>query len=582
MLMHKHNKKSGQAALISVFFVMMIMLSAVFGVSSLAINEHAVATEDLKSRNSFFAAEAGVDDAVYRFKRGKNIGSSFAITLNDATADIEVSTISSSHRKITAIGDASDRTRAVSADVSESTNDVQFFYGVQVGDAGLSMNNNSAVNGSVYSNGNITGSGVITGDVVVAGGINDNPIDQWIDGVTDQPFATASTNRDIAQSFIASAAGTIGRVSVYLGKIGDPPSDITIRIAADNGGKPSTVSMASASIENSSVGSTPSWIDIAFVSPPSLVQGAKYWIILDYGSNSATKYWNWIKDSTGGYVNNTGKYTGNWSSGSAVWTDINGDLLFRVWIGGVNHSIGEITVGTASSGTGRANLFLDTTIHGSECPNPYCIVDNPPRQEMPISDGVLQDWRDAASAGGTCAQPICTGSGDYMLSNGAVGTLGPIKINGDLTMSNNADLTITGTIWVTGNVTISNNCIVRLDSAYGDRSGVIIVDGTVTVSNNCVFYGSGNPNSYVLLLTDKNMPDAVVMTVSNNSNGVIYYASKGKISLSNNARAKEVTGYGISMSNGATITYESGLADLHFSSGPAGGWSIDSWREVEP
>src|SRR3989344_2173381 len=216
MQKHDHKKRSGQAALISIFFVMMIMLSAVFGVSSLAINEHSVAVEDLKSRNSFFAAEAGVDDAVYRFKRGKNIGASFSITLNDATADVAISTVSPSRRKITATGDASDRVRAVSAHVLESTDDVQFFYGVQVGDAGLSMNNNSVVNGSVYSNGSITGSGgTITGDVIVAGGINNDPTDQWIDGVTDHPFATASTNRDIAQSFIASDAGAISRVSVY-------------------------------------------------------------------------------------------------------------------------------------------------------------------------------------------------------------------------------------------------------------------------------------------------------------------------------------------------------------------------------
>jgi hypothetical protein len=50
--------------------------------------------------------------------------------------------------------------------------------------------------------------------------------------------------------------------------------------------------------------------------------------------------------------------------------------------------------------------------------------------------------------------------------------------------------------------------------------------------------------------------------------------------LSNNAGAKEVTAYGIDMDNNATVTYESGLADIEFSTGPSGGYSVDYWRQV--
>ena len=40
-------------------------------------------------------------------------------------------------------------------------------------------------------------------------------------------------------------------------------------------------------------------------------------------------------------------------------------------------------------------------------------------------------------------------------------SLGPIKINGDLTMTLDAILTLTGTVWVTGNIYLKNDEITR-------------------------------------------------------------------------------------------------------------------------
>jgi hypothetical protein len=43
----------------------------------------------------------------------------------------------------------------------------------------------------------------------------------------------------------------------------------------------------------------------------------------------------------------------------------------------------------------------------------------------------------------------------------------------------------------------------------------------------------------------------------------------------NAATARQITATG-----GTTIDYQSGLADMNFSSGPSGGWDISSWGEV--
>jgi len=151
------------------------------------------------------------------------------------------------------------------------------------------------------------------------------------------------------------------------------------------------------------------------------------------------------------------------------------------------------------------------------------------------------------------------------------------KIDGDLNVSNNADLTITGTVYVTGNIVISNGAKLRLGGNYGSLSGIVLADGSINITNNSVFYGNG-AGTYLLFLSNKT---GTAITIGNNANTVIFYASRGNVNISNNAILKEVTGYQITLSNGAQIIYESGLASAKFSSGSGAGWAIESWKEVE-
>ena len=95
-------QKRGQAALIAVVFMLAITLSAVFGIVGLAFREIRVSSENNKAKNSYFTAEAGIEDAVYRLMRGKNLSSSYSVTLNNATANIEVTDIAASQKEINA------------------------------------------------------------------------------------------------------------------------------------------------------------------------------------------------------------------------------------------------------------------------------------------------------------------------------------------------------------------------------------------------------------------------------------------------------------------------------------------------
>lgn len=531
------------------------------------------------SRQALNLAESGVEHAIRELNANPSYPGEANTPLGNGVFSIIVSG-NGTTRTIEATGSVPNSTnpiatKTVKTEAALDADKVEFFYGIQVDGGGVSMANSSTINGNVYSNGNITGTNGsrITGDASIGGGISDSPSFEWGTNDTDQFFATASTNRDIAQSFTATSTNPLIQISVFLGKVGNPTSNLTVRITTDVGGRPNTTSLATSIISYSSVGLTPSWVDTTFTAPPNLTNNTKYWIVLDYNANSTTNYWNWRKDSSDGYANNTGKYSSNWTSGS--WTNVGGDLNFRLWLGGTLTKIEGMTIGSSTSGVARANQFINTNVHGSDCPNQYCIEESPAVEALPISDGVITDWKNDAATGGTY-------SGDYNLSGTQTASLGPKKIAGNLNLTNSAVLTVTGTLWVTGNINISNSARVQLDAGYGTNSGIVLADGTITVANSTTFAGAG-VGSYVLMLSTRDAKAQTSIFVSNSSTGVIYYTAKSWIEFGNSATAKEATAWGITLHNSATVTYETGLANINFTSGPGAGWALKkgSWREVD-
>lgn len=448
--------RGGQAALIAVILMLVIMLPAVFGASSVALKEAKVSSEGTKSRYAFYAAEAGVDDAVYRLKRAKNLTSSFNLTLNGATANTTVTT-SGSTKTVKSTGDYSGASRAIKASLLINVSGVGFHYGVQVGAGGLGMNNNSTIVGNVYSNGPIVGSinGVkIGGDAVSAGAMGKIEDVQDIDG-----NATARYLEDVS---------------------------------------------------------------------------------VDGSTNSAS--------------------------------------LLRATVGGnaVSDSISNCTIG----GNAIYDTKVSCTIGGTQTtPNPVNFQ-NPPNEPLPISDAELNAWEAVAEAGGVIGSQTYSGTNN---------SLGPKKINGNLILSNNAVLTVTGTLWVTGEIKLSNGSIIQLASSYGAMSGVVMAGtdgdssaGYIEIDNNSQAKGSGTAGSYIMLLSQRNNTSSTAIKISNNAASAILYAGTGVIEIDNNAQLKEVTGYKLELKNGSDVIYESGLANAQFSSGPSGGWSIESWGAIVP
>ena len=283
-----------------------------------------------------------------------------------------------------------------------------------------------------------------------------------------------------------------------------------------------------------------------------------------------------IQIGAGGFsLSNNAGVNGNIYSNSTV-SGTNGSFV----TGSVSAvtSISGVTVGTGLVGDANAPTVNNATVRGTlYCKsgsgnNKSCNTSgtNPTVLPLPITDEQITDWKSEAAVGGTIGSQNLSGTNNV---------LGPVKISGNLTLSNNAKLTVMGSIWVTGNVTLSNGSEVVLHSSYGANDGMVIVDGVSTLSNSSTFSGSGNSESYIMLLSTNTTGNAIVL--QNNAGAVILYAPYGTVQVSNNAGLNQVTAKTVSLQNNAVINYEQGMVDASFTSGPSGGFEITSWKEVE-
>jgi len=570
-------QNAGFAAILSTLAILAIVLVIVSGASLTTILEQRITKNIVHSAQAYYAAESGIEDSLYRIINNKNYQATNSLTVDSASAVINITDVGS-QKSILVNGEQTNRFRNLQVLLDVASETISFYYGAQVGEGGLIMDNNSTIEGSVYSNGSIQGGNgaSITGDAWV-GNVPNSADQQSQIADTDYPVGQANPVIDAAQSFTSASSGQLVKISLYLKKSGSPTNK-TVRLLTDNGGAPSKNLVSSGAygtltasqVSQNSYG----WIDITLNTPPAISAGTKYWIVVDSSLDSGN-YFIWGKDSADAYAGGTGKYSPNWNAVSPSWSSASGDFGFRTWLGTTQNYLNNISVGgdahasainnCAITGDAYYQTIEGSTVSGTSYPG----TANPGLENLPISEANIADWKTEAEAGGTL-------NNDYIIDAGATASLGPKKINGNLVISNHADLTVTGTIYVTGQISLFNGAKVRLGENYETGSGVIVTDGQISVSNNSVFFGNG-ANSYILFLTTKSGP---AIDIANNSNTALFYASEGIINVANNAVLKEVTGYQITLQNGASIIYETGLASARFSSGSGGSWSVSGWQEV--
>ena len=575
---------SGAAIMVLVLFFVFISVTILIGVVNPTIREFKISTDSFKSKQTYFLAESGVEDVLYRMKNSKKTSSTQNLVLGSSSSITTVTDIGGGQKQISTLGSTGSVQRKIDVKLNTATG-VSFNYGVLVGQGGVYLDS-GIVNGNIYANGPIkassSGSNSISGTAISA----NSPA-----GVSDQSngtgtpsnnivFGNATATQDIAQSFKVTSSIPLNKVNLYVKKIGSP-SNATVNIMDDSNGSIGTTVIATGSLSASSVTTSYGWIEVAFTSNPPLDPSKNYWLVVD-ASTSSSKYYT-IGGTTGNnYTNGSskiGQLGGTWNSTNSNIID----YFFSIYLGGINGSISgdsqwnQLHVGTVSGLAQAHNVNSVNSTGNIYCQagtgnNKACISQaDPTYVPFPVSDANIEQWKTDASVGGTY-------TGNYSVgSTGA--SIGPKVITGNLTVSNGGTLTITGTIWVKGNIILNGGSLTKLSSSYGSNDGVLMTDGTVTITGGAKAVGTGATGGYLMLLSLSSSSSA--MDIAGDAGAVIAYAPYGTISISGGSAIKAATGYKLNLTGNSSITYESGLTNNNFSSGPSGTWNVNSWKEVE-
>ncbi len=310
-------------------------------------------------------------------------------------------------------------------------------------------------------------------------------------------------------------------------------------------------------------------------------------------SNISFKYGVQV-DELGIYADNNATIKGSvFSNGPIVNNSKNTKITGAATSHGSNFLFSSITNGTIS-GDARAFFVTNATVKGTK----YTGV-NPPSQEMPITSSQLETtingWETEAEAGGIINNNVTIAGNNNFL--------GPIRINGNLTISNNAKLEMRGTIWVNGNININNGANVYLNSGYGNNSGILIADykqdrmnfnkGRIYVSQNSTISGIDPQNpktpSYIMLFSTQHPQSPFetfwklwpAITIEQNSVGGVYYTPFGSLSVKQNAQARALASAGLLLEENSLVDYDAGMANSNFANGPSGKWTITEWQALD-
>ncbi len=637
------NYTRGQVAITVVISFLIVSLVIGAGLASLGLRQTQSSNISIKSLTSSAAAESGLDDVLLRISRGMSVDSTETLSVGGGTVET-VTTDIDNDKEVRAEGDMANIIRRTKALISGGPG-VEYNFGVQVGQGGFCMDNNSAVISNVYASGDILGPGAggcdrsggsgtasITGNASVANGHNDDPDDEEDDYDQTLIFGKTSPTIDIAQQFRLDAAGPAGRLWIFLRKVGDP-GPLEVRVVRNVSGSPSNNPndvLARETIPVEEVVHFYTFVDVFFATSTPLLGNTDYWFILDAPAANATNYYEVGQDSGSGSGQ---KYTANSANPSAVWNELSGrDLNFKIWRGSVLHKIdnmdiseqawahtiddsnvggdalafslldsevtGSVYAHSISNCTIQQNAHYNTksgcTISGNQV-TPTTPPSDPPLQPLAlISPLQLEFWRDEAKAGGTYS-----GSCPYRPANGAV--IGPLFVPCDLEIRSNRTVTFAGPVWVIGNIILESNSIAQLHPSFGPLSGALVGEFPlggddhkhIDIQSDAVICGSEGYNdttndcnagngSYMHFIYI-NEPLLTSIHVNSNVEGrAVFYDPHGRIKIHSGAQVHSVVvGYEFYMYSNSLLDFETNLQSVGFMDGPPGVFLIKDWRATE-
>jgi hypothetical protein len=315
-----------------------------------------------------------------------------------------------------------------------------------------------------------------------------------------------------------------------------------------------------------------------------------------------------VQSGQGGFVlQNSSSITGNvFSVGSIIGSGnyVYGDVISAGPSGLVDgiHATGTVYAHSIKKTTSSPTIVdkdayyvvkdVGVVVNGTSHPG----SSDQPVYPLPISDEQIAEWESDALAGGVMTSGECdsynAGSNTCTITTSR--NIGPKKIPFNvLVKSSSGVLTVDGPLWVVGNFTTQTGPTIRMNPSLGSSNVALIADNPsnttgssiITVGQSTIFQGSGAPGSFVFLISQNNSSemggsvDAVAM--NQGASALVAYASHGQITLSQSVSVKEVTAYKIILTQSANVTYDTGLPNTLFESGPSGGYDVTFWGEVQ-
>lgn len=182
------------------------MLSIALGISAIVFYRQKIATNIALSTQSYYAAEAGIEDALMFLKRTPSLSSlNYTLAVNNVPVSIDIPTTVGSLKYIASQATNGNATRKVQTIVSMSNSgNATFYYGIQAGTLGFQVGNGSIIDGNVFSDGNISGSGTINYSAIVNGNCANLHIKKNLTftkaGATNSCTVDGTTTTDTSQS----------------------------------------------------------------------------------------------------------------------------------------------------------------------------------------------------------------------------------------------------------------------------------------------------------------------------------------------------------------------------------------------
>lgn len=265
------------------------------------------------------------------------------------------------------------------------------------------------------------------------------------------------------------------------------------------------------------------------------------------------------------------KLPGGGDNGICVGKDAHASNLEYCYIGGTPYSLNPLSAG---------------------CSSPNAVVSEP--AVTPIT---LPNMGTIALKNFVQKKKIFTGdctigsTPDCYSVVGGVATIGEIYITGNFVKPNATDLNISGPVYVEGDIDFGSNSAIGLDSSVNDGiSQVVAAKGKITSANNISYTTRTDPGGqkmFLIFISDQEPPagnicDNPAVSLESNSDTVLFYATKGCVSIKTTAGTSfhgAVLGEKVRVTANTTLVYDPDLATAIFGLTKTGGWQMISFKE---